>query len=254
MIADGVENLRAIVRRRVRAGSSVIKLGLSKGQAKDEFHAWGDHPLAQALSYSKEEVVAAVGEAHLNGLKVSAHCIGDDAVRLALATGVDVVEHGYGLNDETRKMLADMGTLVVSTISQLFFHLRAADEYRYPKRLVATFESHIRTMQDDFEKGLAAGVRYALGTDLVGYPTHPQDRAAVEFQLANEWGMSPSDTIVAGTLRSAEALGMANEIGSVTVGKKADLIAVDGNPLVDMGSLARVVWVMQDGKVVVDHT
>jgi len=182
---------------------------------------------------------------------ITAHCIGDEAVRNALDGGVDVIEHGYAIKEDTRKRLVDCNALVVSTISQLHFHLQAADAYCYPDWERKAFERHIVAMRSDFEKNLVAGVRYALGTDLIGYPTHPQDRAAMEFELAVEWGMGRSDALVAGTKVSAEALGMENLIGTIEVSKLADIIAVQGDPYNDITALQRVQFVMQGGDVIV---
>jgi imidazolonepropionase-like amidohydrolase len=251
MIADGVEGVREVVRRRVRQGANVIKVGLSKGGVDDKYHPWGDDPFNEVASYSLEEIRALTGEAHLNKLKVSAHCIGDEAVRNALDGGVDVIEHGYGISEETRKRLVDRNALLVSTISQLHFHEEAADPYHYPDWLRKVFQRHIDAMRVDFEKSLELGVRYALGTDLVGYPTHPQDMAAKEFELAVEWGMDPMQAIVAGTQVSAEALSMDHLIGTIEVGKLADIIGFSGNPLKDISVLQDVEFVMQDGDVIV---
>jgi imidazolonepropionase-like amidohydrolase len=252
MIADGVEGVREIVRRRIRRGSNVIKVGLSKGDVDDKFHPWGDDPLNQIASYSLEEVKALVDEAHLNKLKVSAHCIGDEAVRYALDGGVDVIEHGYGITEDTRKRLVDENALVVSTISQLYFHRLAYDEFHYPEYLRQIYDRHIKQMRIDFEKSLKAGVRYALGTDLVGFPTHPQNAGAREFEFAVEWGMDQMAAITAGTRTSAEAMGMDRRIGTLEKGKLADLIAVAGDPLRDITELQRVTFVMLGGNVIVD--
>ena len=252
MIADGVEGVREIVRRRIRRGANVIKVGLSKGDVDDKFHPWGDDPLNQITSYSLEEVKALVDEAHLNKLKVSAHCIGDEAVRYALDGGVDVIEHGYGITEDTRKRLVDENALVVSTISQLYFHRLAYDDFHYPEYLRQIYDRHIRQMRIDFEKSLAAGVRYALGTDLVGFPTHPQNAGAREFEFAVEWGMDPMAAITAGTRTSAEAMGMDHRMGTLEKGKLADLIAMAGNPLRDITELQRVTFVMLGGNVIVD--
>jgi imidazolonepropionase-like amidohydrolase len=251
MLADGVEGVREIVRRRIRQGANVIKVGLSKGGVDDKYHAWGDDPFQQVASYSLDEIQALTQEAHLNKLKVSAHCIGDEAVRNALDGGVDVIEHGYGITEDTRKRLVDNNALIVSTISQLYFHQQAAEPFHYPEWERKVYQRHIDAMRADFERNLTVGVRYALGTDLIGYPTHPQDMAAKEFELAVAWGMNPLQAIVAGTKVSSEALGMDNLIGTIEVGKLADIIGFSNDPLKDITTLQRVQFVMQGGEIIV---
>lgn len=251
MIADGVEGVREVVRRRIRQGANVIKVGLSKGGVDDKYHPWGDDPYNEVASYSLEEIQALTHEAHLNRLRVSAHCIGDEAVRNALAGGVDVIEHGYGITEETRKRLVERNALLVSTISQLHFHGEAAVPYHYPDWQQKIFERHTEAMRADFERSLELGVRYALGTDLVGYPTHPQDMAAKEFELAVEWGMDAMQAVVAGTKVSAEALSMDHLVGTIEVGKLADIIGFSGNPLKDIAVLQHVEFVMQGGDIVI---
>lgn len=252
MIADGVEAIRAIVRRRVRRGAGVIKIGLSKGRNTHHNHAWGDDPNDEVEAFSLEEVRALVDEAHLNKLKVSAHCIGDAAVRNALDGGVDVIEHGYGITENTRRRLVDENAMVVSTISQLYFHEMAFDEFHYSPHERVVYGRHIEQMRIDFEKSLKAGVRYALGTDLVGNPTHPQSAGAREFEFAVQWGMNEMQALMAGTAVSAEAMGLADKIGTLEKGKYADIIALDGDPLKDITELQRVQFVMLGGNVVVN--
>ena len=253
LLADGVDGVREMVRRRIRQGADVIKVGLSRsGVIGDNYQAWGEDPYNQIASYSMEEMQALAQEAHRNKLKVSAHCIGDDAVRLALETNVDTIEHGYGITDETRRMLVDKNVMVVSTICQLYFHVQGAETFDYPDWARKLFQRHIEAMQSDFEKNLIAGVRYALGTDLIGYPTHPQELAAKEFELAVAWGMDPMQAIVAGTKISAEAMSMDHVIGTIATGKWADVIAFSGDPLREIAVLQRVEFVMQGGKIIVD--
>ena len=252
MLADGIEGVREIVRRRVRRGANWIKVGLSKGGVDDKYHPWGDDPLKQVASYSLEEVKALVDEAHLNKLKVSAHCIGDEAVRNALDGGVDIIEHGYGITEDTRKRLVDENALVVSTISQLYFHEMAAEPFHYPDWLQKVFQTHIDQMRRDFELSLRAGVRYALGTDLIGFPTHPQEAGAKEFEMAVDWGMDPRQAIVAGTRTSAEALSMSHQIGTLEKGRLADIIGVVSDPERDITTLQDVRFVMFGGEVVLD--
>jgi imidazolonepropionase-like amidohydrolase len=173
-------------------------------------------------------------------------------VRYALDGGVDVIEHGYGITEDTRKRLVDENALVVTTISQLYFHRLAYDEFHYPEYLRQIYDRHIRQMRIDFEKSLAAGVRFALGTDLVGFPTHPQNAGAREFEFAVEWGMDSMAAISAGTRVSAEAMGLEHEIGTLEKGKLADVIAMSGDPVRDITELQRVNLVMLGGDVIVD--
>lgn len=248
-VADGVDQIVQAVRERARSGADFIKLGLSKGGTQDRYHAWGDDPYAQATTYSVEEVRAAVNEAHRNGMKVSAHAIGLVAVKLALDGGVDIIEHGYAIDDETRSRLVGEGKIVVTTISQLYFHRAAYEAFHYPAWERDVYERHWRAMRRDFELGLKAGIRFALGTDLVGKPTHPLASAAKEFELAVEWGMSPDAALRAGTIVGADVLGIASLTGSVVAGKSADLVAVE--TLRDgLGSLAEPTFVMKEGRLV----
>lgn len=250
MVADGPDGVQRAVRRRVREGATVIKLGISKGEHLGVEHVWGDDAEREVLSYTIEEVSAATSEAHRNGLKVSAHCIGTEAVRTALAGGVDVIEHGFGIDDETRSRLANSPVIVVSTFSQVFFNLELAVALGHAPKLVSIWQRHLDVMREDFARGLAAGVRYALGTDLIGFPTHPQNRAAKEFALAVEAGMSPNDAIVAGTRTGAEVLGLEETIGTIAPGKRADLIAMPGDPVGTITDLEAVDFVMLDGQIV----
>jgi imidazolonepropionase-like amidohydrolase len=123
---------------------------------------------------------------------------------------------------------------------------------RLSARHQRTSELHLERQRADFEKGLAAGVRYALGSDLIGAPAHPHSSFPREFELAVSCGMTPLEAIRAGTLTSAEAMGMSDVIGSLEPGKLADIVSVDGDPSKDISSVRRVHFVMQDGAVVTE--
>jgi imidazolonepropionase-like amidohydrolase len=225
----------------------VIKVGLSMGTIEDHYHAWGDSPDRQVVPYTLEEVSALTDEAHRGGLKVSAHCIGDAAVRLALDGKVDVIEHGYPVSQETRRRLADTGTIVVTTLSQLYFHLAAADVYQYPAWEREAYERHLEQMLAALQQGRAAGMQFALGSDLIGYPTHPQDAATKEFEFAVRAGWPAAEAITAGTAIGARVLGMEDRIGTLAPGKLADIVAVPGDPLTDISALQRAEVVFKAG-------
>ncbi len=248
--ADGVDGVRRKVRERVSQGVNVIKIGLSKGKIGDHNVSWGDDPYTNLLSYSLEEVSAITEEAHLNNLKVSAHCIGDESVNLAIDGNVDVIEHGYAISEATRERIVEKQIPVVTTISQLYFHEKAANPYDYSEEDKAIYQKHMEAMKESFELGLKAGVKFVLGTDLIGYPTHPQDKAAKEFELVVNWGMDPEKAIVAGTKLSAEIIGMEDTIGTIEVGKFADIIGFDGDPIADITSLQHVNFVMKNGELI----
>lgn len=252
MLADGPDQLRQKVRERIREGAGLIKIGLSVGAVGDEYHAWGDDPDKSVTSYSLDEIRAATDEAHKNRIKVSAHCIGNEAVINAIETNVDTIEHGYPIDDKTRSILAERKIIVTSTAAQLYCHNKSADEFFYSEGEKKLFAIHEASMRNNFEQGLKFGMKYALGSDLIGPPTHPQTLFYKEFEIVNTWGMSNMEAIIAGTRVSAEALGLDDLIGTVEKGKIADLIVLDSNPLQKIQALKNVIFVMKSGTIVRD--
>ena len=252
ILADGVDALIEAVRTRVRSGSTFIKISTSKGDWDDTFGPWGDNPAAQVLSMRPEEIDAVISEAHTFRLRVTAHAIGDAPVRAAIEHGVDTIEHGFGINDETRQMLVDRGMIVVSTLLVQTLMQENLDLVRLTGQDARTSKRHLDAQRADFEKGLAAGVRYALGSDLIGAPAHPQGAFPREFELAVQCGMTPLEAIRAGTLTGAEAMGMSDAIGSLEPGKLADIVGVDGDPSRDIAAVRRARFVMQDGVAIID--
>jgi imidazolonepropionase-like amidohydrolase len=250
MLADGADGVRELVRRRVRDRSTLIKIGLSKGDWNHVFAAWGVDPYDQSLAMTPDEIKAVIDEAHLNKLRVSAHCIGDAAVRAGIEFGVDTIEHGFGISDETRRLLVDRGMVVITTFTVMHINSQASGMGEVRRRIV---QGHIDAQRKDFELGLKLGVKYALGTDLVGSPTHPNAAAAGEFELAVRYGMEPSKAIHAGTKGGADAIGLGASVGTIESGKLADLIAVPGDPVRDITRLKTVDFVMSDGQIVINR-
>jgi imidazolonepropionase-like amidohydrolase len=252
ILTDGVDELIAAVRARIRSGSTFIKIATSKGDWNDTFGPWGDDPSTQVLSMRPEEIAAVISEAHTFGVKVAAHAIGDAPVRAAVEHGADTIEHGFGIGDETRQLLVDRRVIVVSTLLVQTIMQEQKERLGLSASDASASALHLEAQRVAFEKGLAAGVRYALGSDLIGAPAHPQSAFPREFEVAASYGMTPLEAIKAGTLTGAEALGMSDIVGTLEPGKLADIVAVDGDPSKDISSVRRVKFVMQDGKVFID--
>ena len=249
-LADGPKEMRGRVRDRIREGAHFIKLGLSKGQPDDVNKAWGDDPYGQALSMSDEELAAAVQEAHSHGLKVSVHAIGEEAVAQALRNGVDIIEHGYAISEQTRQRLAETQTPVVTTLSQIYYHRQAYDAFNYSSADRLSFDRHWHAMHEGLQEGLKAGISFVLGTDLIGRPTHPLAAAAKEFELVVAAGMPVRQALQAGTVFAADLLGIAEETGCLKEGWDADIIAVRHNPLEDITVLQNPSVVLKRGQFV----
>jgi imidazolonepropionase-like amidohydrolase len=249
MIADGVSQCRQVVRKRIRQGADVIKIGTSAGPMHDFFHAWGDSPYNQVLTYTVEEVRAIVDEAHRAGIKVSSHSIGDSAVQLALEGGVDVIEHGHGISDATRQMLVERRTIVVSTLSLMHFVETKGPDLGISPKLLDVAKRHAETQRNDFRKALEASVRIASGSDFFGPPWAPHGSNATELVLMSSSGMSNMQAIQAATGTAAEAVGLPQTIGTLEKGKVADVIAVAGDPSVNIRHVLDVEFVMQGGVV-----
>jgi imidazolonepropionase-like amidohydrolase len=249
MLVDGVDNVRTAVRERIRGGALVIKVGLSRGRRKDHSHGWGDDPTLQEVAYSKAEIDAIVDEAHASGVKVSAHCIGDGPVRAALDSGVDVIEHGFGIDDETRVRLAATKTPVVTTFTGLLMNRAASEAAGADALTLEIADRHLHRMRSDFKAGLAAGVEYVIGSDLIGWPTQPQTAVIEEFGTAVDWGLTAGEALMAGTAGGAGVLGMSGQIGRLESGYFADIVACVGDPVADIRALRSIDFVMTGGEV-----
>ena len=252
ILTDGVDALIEAVRQRIRSGSTMIKIAASKGDWDDTFGPWGDDPYHQVMSMRPEEMAAVISEAHTFGVRVACHAIGDAPVRAALEHGVDTIEHGFGISDETRKLLAERRIIVVSTMLVQTLMQENQDLVQLNDRDRRTSKLHLDVQRADFERGLTAGIHYALGSDLIGPPAHPHNAFPREFELAVSCGMTPLEAIRAGTLTSAEAMGMSDVIGSIEIGKLADIVGFEGDPSSDISQVRHVSFVMQDGDVITE--
>ncbi len=256
MIADGVDECIAIVRRRVRSGARVIKIGTSAGPvwAKCENRSVGDHPSKQLLVFTLEEVRAIVDTAHRLKLKVCCHAIGEAAVRLAVDGGVDVIEHGQGISEETRKLIFEKKVMMVTTLTVNYLTIKWGLNPGISKGFLNAMETHFEFMVKDFKKDFKMGIKLALGSDLWGIPYWPLGENSLELELmVNEIGMTPEQAIIAGTIDAAKSIGIDNYVGSLEPGKFADIISVCGDPLKDIKVFRNVKFVMKNGKTYVKN-
>ncbi|OBF19752.1 amidohydrolase family protein [Mycobacterium sp. ACS4331] len=234
-IANGVPDVTACVRYQIRHGAKLIKVSASGGVMSHS-----TSPGAQ--QYSDAEFAAIADEAHRAGVKVAAHAVGDSAIQACIRAGIDCIEHGFLASDETIQMMVDHGTFLVSTtyLTDAMAIDRIAPELR--KKANEVFP-RAKAM---LPKAIAAGVRIACGTDA---PAIPHGENAKELCALVARGMTPMQALRAATLTSAELVDVADELGQLAPGFLADVIAVPGDPSVDIAATLDVRFVMKDGTI-----
>jgi imidazolonepropionase-like amidohydrolase len=239
-VADGPEQIRQAVRLQIKYGADVIKT-CATGGVLSEGDAVG------ATQYSFEELKALVDEANKLERKVAAHAHGTEGIKLAVRAGVSSIEHGSFLDEEGARMMVERGTFLVPTLSASEAVEKAAKNgvlkgLRAEKALAAA-----AAMRRGIKIAVANKVQIALGTD-AGVVPHGAN--AREFELMVEWGgMTPMESIMAGTMNGAKLLGWDKNLGSLTPGKWADIVAVSGDPLKDIHNMEKVMFVMKNGVV-----
>jgi len=238
-VVDGVENARLAVREQISNGADLIKYYSDRAY----FYA-PDGSLHSRVNFTDDEARAIVEETHRLGRPVAAHAIGADGIAAALRAGVDSIEHGNGLADDTLTEMAKRGTYWVPTVT-VTIHVAPGRGGDWPKMV----ESERRA----FALALQKRVKIAFGTDVGGFPWTALNQAR-EFRYYVEYGMTPVQAIRTATMTAAELLGWSDRIGSIEPGKHADIVAVRGDPLADITELERVTFVMKDGVVVKNET
>lgn len=239
-VINGVEDAYHAVRQRYKDGSDLIKITATGGvlsQAKDGANA----------QFTEEEVKAIVAAAKDYGFKVAAHAHGAEGIKRAVRGGVNSIEHGTFMDEEGMELMKKNGAFLVPTITA---GKATADSAKIPgyytdivtPKALATGPQ----IQATFAKAYKAGVRIAFGTD-AGVYKHGLNWK--EFGYMIEAGMPAMEAIKAATINAAELLGEKEKLGSIEVGKIADIVAVDGDPLKDSQVFGKVIFVMKDGVV-----
>jgi imidazolonepropionase-like amidohydrolase len=237
--ADGVEQVREAVRFNVKHGADVIKICATGGVLSPT-------DSVGVQQYTEEEMRAVVEAAHMSERRVAAHAHGLAGIKAAVRAGVTSIEHGSILDDEAVRLMKERGTYLVPTLMAGEAVERLARQNRLPPAIAAKALAIAPRMRDSFRRALNGGVKIALGTDAGVFPHGTNGH---EFTLMAQFGMTPMQAIVAGTSSSAALLGLEQEIGTVAAGRRADLVAVRGNPLQNIQLLEQVGFVMKDGVV-----
>jgi imidazolonepropionase-like amidohydrolase len=239
-VADGMEEVIKAVRYRFKEGADLIKIASTGGVldlSKD----------GSGAQYSISEIKAIVTTAKDYGMPVACHAHGAEGIKRAILGGVTSIEHGTFMNAECMSLAKDRGVWLVPTLTA---GRAVGDSAKVPGFFPAVVAGKAAIigpqLQKTFAKAYKAGVKIAFGTDAGVYP-HGMNY--LEFLYMTEAGMPVMEAIQAATINAAELLGIKKERGSVSVGKHADIVAVDGNPIRDVSSFGRVVFVMKGGKV-----
>lgn len=240
-LCDGADACRRAVRLQVRRGVDVIKT-MTTGGVNSRIGA------GLGAQMFGDEIKAIVETAHLYGKKVAVHAHGADGINMALAAGADSIEHGTLIDAESIRLFKASKAYYVPTLSTVNGYLEriAADANAYPPAVRAKIDWRIKITGDALRRAYPAGVPIAFGTD-AGVSKH--GRNADEFELMVRHGMPAGEAIKAATVNAAALLGISAEAGSIEPGKRADIIAVTGDPLRDVTVLKRVGFVMSDGVV-----
>ncbi|MBB6003240.1 amidohydrolase family protein [Arcicella rosea] len=238
-VADGVDELRKQVRYNVKYGADVIKFGASAGVLSEE-------ESVGAPQYTQEEMNTIVEEAKVWGRKTCAHAHGAEAIKMAVKAGVASIEHGSFVDEEGIQLMKKYGTYLVADIYNDDYILSEYGKLGYPQKIIEKERLVGRLQRENFEKAAKAGVKIAFGSDAGVYP-HGWN--AKQFFYMVKFGLSPIQAIQAATINAADLLDWKDKIGSITNGKFADIIAVEGNPLENITSLEKVKFVMKDGVV-----
>jgi imidazolonepropionase-like amidohydrolase len=227
---DGVDALRKAIRENVAAGADLIKIYVTG-------EAWKD--TSTACYMTKEEIQACTDEAHMVGLKIAAHCHGGIGLRYCLEAGIDTIEHGAMMTEDDINLFLKHGTTLIATFNPYMHEATLASPRS--KEFVAGVKRVQANMNSVFPKALKSGIKFSIGTDA------RHGNYVFELETLVNFGLSPMEAICAGTYQAALALGIDNNTGSLEVGKWADIIAVNGDPLLNISALRDIRFVMKAG-------
>jgi imidazolonepropionase-like amidohydrolase len=239
---DGPDAIRRGARAEVKRGARVLKVIATGGVITEQ-----GTPGATAMTPS--ELCAAVEEAHKAGLRVAAHAHGTEGIKNALRAGVDTIEHASYLDDEAIGLFLKGDAWMVSTLlasERLMPHL---DDPAMPAHVRDKIRDHTSQEAASLERATTAGVRIAAGTD-AGTGYNPHGGLPEQVALLGNHGMTPERALTAATWHAARAIGLAETHGKIAVGRRADLLVVNGDPFADLAALRNVRAVYLGGRLI----
>jgi len=237
--ANSPWEVRQKIRQLVHDGADHIKI-LSSGAVLTH----GSNPRSQ--EFTLEELEAAVDEASRFGLRVEAHAHSPQGIKNAIRAGVASIEHATMIDDEGIALAKQHATYLDMDIYDEECIQEAGRRGSMPKDFLQHDAELGRIQRDNFRKAVKAGVKMSFGTDA---GVCPYDQSVKQFAFMVKYGMTPMQAIQSATTNAADLLGHSDDVGSIKPGKLADMIAVAGDPLADVGVLEHVQFVMKDGKV-----
>ncbi len=241
-IANGTQQVQETIREQVKYGVDVIKI-LATGGVLSK----GDQP--GAPQYTFEELKMAADTAHQAGRKIAAHAHGALGIKWAIEAGIDSIEHASLVDDEGIRLAKQHGTYFVMDIYDDDYILGNAKNFGIPEEFIKKERVLGQLQRDNFRKAFQAGVKMAFGTDAGVYPHGDNAR---QFHYMVQYGMSPAQAIQAATVSAADLIGRSSDVGSLTPGHYADLIALKADPLQHVEVLEHVDLVMKGGSIIKD--
>ena len=238
----GADEARRVARQQLKAGVDVLKIYGASSIGGGGGRLIGPPGWPQL---TVAEMRAIVEEAHKPDRLASAHTGSAESVKAAIRAGVDWVDHADMMDDEAIEMLLETDTPVVPTMAIAWSLEHFGEQMGFGKHIATKAGEVAAEAKERLRKAYHAGIRIAVGTDA----DNPRATVAKECELLTEVGMSPMEALIAATRTPAEMLRVADKLGTVEVGKIADLVVVGGSPLEDIRSLGKVEHVVQSGTV-----
>lgn len=220
--ADGPAECRKAAREQLKMGADLIKVMATGGVMTE-----GVEPGSPQLT--EEELRAAIEEAHKAGRKTATHAQGTEGIKNALRAGIDSIEHGFFLDDEAVELMIENDVYMVATLAAPYWIVENGVEAGIPEYAVEKAERTMEAHKKSFQKAYHAGVKIAMGTD-AGTPFNLHGKNSYELKMMVDAGVPPMEAVRVSTMGGAELMGIDDRIGSITVGKDADMLICSGRP------------------------